>query len=259
MSVDKAAGGELNLHGKRALVTGGSRGIGAAIALRLARAGAHVFVNYRRDDASARDTEAAILASGGAVTLLRANLVDASDIGAMFRGIAEAGGLDILVHSAALGSFKPAADVRANQWDLTMTVNARALLSCAQQAAPLMEGRGGKIVALSSSGSARVIPNYGAIGISKAAVEALVRYLAVELAPRGIHVNAVAAGLVDTASIRLHPHYAQLEAGARERTPLRRIATPDDIARVVLFLCSPLANWIVGQTIIADGGYSLPA
>jgi len=245
------------LTGRRALVTGGSRGIGAAIATRLAQAGAHTFINYRQDEASARKTQAAIQADGGSASLIQANLVEPAEIRRMFREIEPAGGLDILIHSAALGSFKPAIDVRSNQWDLTMAVNARGLLLCAQQAAALMSASGGTIVALSSAGSTRVIPNYGAIGVSKAAVEALIRYLAAELAPRGIRVNAVSAGFVDASSIRLHPQYQELEAHARARTPLGRMATPDDIARVVLLLCSPLAEWIVGQTIVADGGFGL--
>ena len=246
-----------NFSGQRALVTGASRGIGAVIATHLARAGAHVFTHYRQNEAGAQATAEAIRAAGGSATLVQANLVDVDAIGAMFGTVHATGPLDILIHNAAIGSFKPAMGVRANQWDLTMSVNARALLLCAQHAAPLMDGRGGKIVALSSAGSTRVIPNYGAIGFSKAALEAVVRTLAVELAPARIRVNAVTAGLIDTASIRLHPQYAEIEARARERTLAGRIGTPEDLARVVAFLCSPLADWIVGQTIVADGGAGL--
>jgi enoyl-[acyl-carrier protein] reductase III len=246
-----------NFAGQRALVTGGTRGIGAVIAAQLAAAGAHVFVNYARDDAGAQRAAAEIEQHGGLVTIAKANLVDPNDIKAMFDLIAASGPLDILVHSAAIGSFKPSLSVRANQWDLTMAVNAKALLLCAQQAAPLMEQRRGRIVAISSLGGTRVIPSYGAIGVAKAAMESLVRYLAIELAPRGIGVNAVAGGLVDTASIRLHPLHRQLEQEALARTPAGRIASPADIARVVLFLCSRDSEWIVGQTIVADGGASL--
>jgi enoyl-[acyl-carrier protein] reductase III len=246
-----------NFAGQRALVTGGTRGIGAVIAAQLAAAGAHVFVNYARDDAGAQRTAAELEQHGGLVTIAKANLVDPNAIKAMFDLIAASGPLDILVHSAAIGSFKPSLSVRANQWDLTMAVNAKALLLCAQHAAPLMEHRRGRIVAISSLGGTRVIPSYGAIGVAKAAMESLVRYLAIELAPRGIGVNAVAGGLVDTASIRLHPLHRQLEQEALARTPAGRIASPADIARVVLFLCSRDSEWIVGQTIVADGGASL--
>jgi enoyl-[acyl-carrier protein] reductase III len=246
-----------DFSGKRALVTGGSRGIGAVIATCLARSGAHVFINYSQDDASAERTRARIHGAGGSAELVKANLLRPEEIRAMFARVAESGGLDILIHNAALGSFKPAIDLRPNQWDLTMAVGARALLVCAREAVRLMDGRDGRIVSLSSLGSGRVIPSYGAIGISKAALESLTRYLGFELAPRGILVNAVSAGLIDSPSVRRHPQYELLAARALERTPAGRLGTAEDVARVVLFLCSPLAGWIVGQTLVADGGMSL--
>jgi enoyl-[acyl-carrier protein] reductase III len=249
----------LDFSGQHALVTGGSRGIGAVVAQRLAHAGAHVFIAYRADEESAARTLAAIEAAGGTATLVRANLVDAAAIEAMFDAVRARGTLDILVHCAAIGSFKPTLNVRANQWDLTLDVNAKALLVCAQHAAVLMTGHAGKIVALSSMGGSRVVPRYGVIGVAKAAVEALVRYLGAELAPRGINVNAVAAGLIDTPSIRQHPLHAHMHSRTQESIPAGRIGTPDDVASVVLFLCSPLADWIVGQTIVADGGVGLLA
>jgi enoyl-[acyl-carrier protein] reductase III len=247
----------IDLIGRRALVTGGSRGIGAAIARTLAACGAHVTINYVQNEAAAESTRHEIVAAGGSATLHKANVASGDEVRAMFEAIAAEGPLDILIHNAALGSFKPAMDVRANQWDLSMAVNARALLVCAQAAVPLMAGRGGRIISISSLGSTRVMPMYGAIGVSKAALEALTRTLAVELAPRGIRVNAVSAGLVDTTAVRHHPDYAALAETSVARTPLARLGTPDDVARVVLFLCSPLADWIVGQTLIADGGMSL--
>ena len=242
----------LDLTGKRALVTGGSRGIGAAVARLLASAGAEVLLNFRQDAASAERTAAAL----GGARLLPANLVHPEEIRTLISAATEGGPLDILVHAAALGSFKPVLGLRHNQWDLSMNVNARALLTLAQEAAPRMP-RGGKIVSLSSLGSKRVIPEYGAIGISKAAMEATTRALAVELSPRGVNVNAVSAGLVDVPSVKAHPRYAELERTCLERTPLGRLATADDVARVVLFLVSPLADWITGQTLVADGGLSL--
>jgi enoyl-[acyl-carrier protein] reductase III len=241
---------------RRALVTGASRGIGAVIARMLAAYGAHVFLNYSRDEEGARGTLRAIEGEGGAGTLMQANLVNPEDIGSMFQRIGGTG-LDVLVHNAALGSFKPVIDVRPNQWDLTMSVTARALLLCARHAVPLMCARGGgQIVSVSSLGSSRVVPQYGAIGASKAALEALTRYLAVELAPAGIRVNAVSGGPIDTAVLTRHPGYDALMVRARQ-APAGRLGRPEDLARVVLFLCSPLADWIVGQTIIADGGLSL--
>jgi enoyl-[acyl-carrier protein] reductase III len=137
-----------------------------------------------------------------------------------------------------------------------MSVNARALLLCAQQAAAVLRP-GGAIVSISSLGSGRVVPAYGAIGASKAALESLTRSLAVEMAPAGVRVNAVSGGVVDTASIRHHPGWEELGARAKAQTPSGRLGTPEEIASVVLFLCSPAASWIAGQTIVVDGGMSL--
>jgi enoyl-[acyl-carrier protein] reductase III len=244
-------------RGKRALVTGGSRGIGAAISQHLAACGAHVFINYRDDDASAHFTLQEIGSGKGTATLIKANLLRPDEIRNMFQQIGNSGGLDFLVHNAALGSFKPVMKLRPNQWDLSLNINARALLVCAQEASKLMAERGGKVVSISSLGSSRVIPHYGAIGISKAALESLTRYLAVELAPLKISVNAICAGVVDTESIRRHPLYKDLISRVLQQTPSGRLASPEDIAKVVLFLCSPLADWICGQTLTVDGGMSL--
>ena len=246
----------LDLAGKRALVTGGSRGIGAAICKVLARSGADVFVNYRADEKGAQEVIGQIQSSGGSAAAAPANLVHPSEIRGMFETVLASGPLDILVHNAAIGSFKPTLEVRPNQWDLSLSVNARAFLVCAQEAAAGMPS-GGRIIALSSLGGGRAIPFYGAIGASKAALESLTRSLAVELGPRRITVNAVSAGLVDTESIRSHPGYAGLERAALARTPLGRLGTTDDVAAVVLFLCSPLSEWITGQVLVADGGLSV--
>jgi enoyl-[acyl-carrier protein] reductase III len=248
--------GALDLSGRRALVTGGSRGLGAVLARTLAAHGAHVCINYLRHEAEAQATLQAIRDAGGSGELAPANLTQPDEVRALFAGPLREG-LDILIHCAAIGSFKPAHEVRANQWDLTMNVNARALLLCVQEALPALTARRGRIVAISSLGSSRVIPGYGAIGVSKAALESLTRYLSVELAPRGVHVNAVAGGLLDLPSVRQHAGFDQLAADAIRRTPAQRLGTADDIARIVLFLCSPLADWMAGQTLVADGGMSL--
>lgn len=251
-------GHPLDLSGTRALVTGGSRGIGSVVARTLAGSGADVLINYRADDASAEGTVEAIRAAGGTAAQAKANLQRPDEIHDLFDRIASGGGLDIIVHAAALGSFKPLADVRSNQWDLALDVGARSLLLCVKDALPLMSGRRGRIVALSSLGGTRVVPSYGAIGVSKAAMEATVRYLAVELAPRGIRVNGVAAGLVEGSSVERHADYAALASACRARTPAGRLGSAEDIASVVLFLCSPLSDWIVGQILVVDGGMSLP-
>jgi enoyl-[acyl-carrier protein] reductase III len=245
----------VDLRGQRAIVTGGSRGIGAAISKTLAANGADVAILYRTDEASAKGVVAEIEKAGGRASAFQVNLVHPEEIRDFF---SHHGGdrIDLLVHSAALGSFKRVTELRTNQWDLTMNVNARAFHQCAVETAQRMPD-GGRIVALSSLGASRVVPSYGAIGISKAALEATVRYLAVELGGRGINVNTLSAGVVEETSIHLHPEHAQMRAAALERTPAKRLASPADIAELVLFLCSPAARWIQGQTILADGGMSL--
>jgi len=247
----------VDLNGKRALVTGASRGLGARVAIELARHGAEVLLNYRNNNQGAREIQRQIQSVGGSAITLPANLVDPSAIKEMFQVIEKEGGLDILVHGAILGSFKSVIALRANQWDLTMNTGARALLLCAKEAARLMEGQGGKIVGISSLGSHRVMPSYGAIGVTKAALEALIRYLAVELGPKGISVNGVAAGAIDSPTLHQHPNGKELLARARLKSPSGKLVTESEIADVVLFLCSPLANSVQGQTIVADSGMSL--
>lgn len=240
--------------GRVAVVSGGTRGIGRAVAVALAASGARLVLGYRADGASAEETVRACEALGAEARAVAANLVHPGEARAL---VAAAGGrVDLLVHAAALGSFKPLLDVRPAQWDLTVSVNARAFLLLAQASAERMPA-GGRIVALSSLGSSRVVPSYGALGPSKAALEAVVRSLAFELGPRGILVNAVVAGLVPTASVALHPRYAQLAERARAASPLGRLGMPEEIASAVLFLLSPLAAWVTGQSIVVDGGASL--
>ncbi len=249
-------GGPFDFRGQRALVTGGSRGIGAAIARRLAACGAHVTINYLHNEAAARETRNAIEAAGGSAEIAQANVIDPEAISAL-TSRASSAGLDILVHNAALGSFKPLHQVKANQWDLTMNVNARALLLLAQGSLAALEARRGRIVSISSLGSVRVLPSYGAIGISKAALESTTRYLASELGPRGIRVNCVVGGLLETDASRLHPAFGALAKEAVARAPIGRLIDTSDIANAVLFLCSPLADAIVGQMIVVDGGVGL--
>ena len=240
-----------------ALVTGGSRGIGRAVSLRLAAETAGtVIVNYVENDVEAERTRNLIEARSSTCILAKANLCHAADVDRLFLTIKETvGRIDVFVHCAAVTAFKPLREIRSNQWDLTMNVNARSFLLCVQKCIPLMKE--GKIVAISSLGSSRAIPNYGALGPTKAALEATVRYLAAELAPAGIQVNAVSGGFVRTDSIRKIPGVDMLAEKASARTPQGRLGTPDDIAGVVSFLLSPSANWICGQTIVADGGLSL--
>lgn len=239
-----------------ALVTGGTRGIGRAVSVGLAKRGGTVIVNYLQNDQAAAETRALVERHGARCVPLKANLLLQDDIERLFAQVREvAGSVDAFVHCAALNAFKPLVEVKPNQWDLTMNTNARAFLTCVQKLLPLMPG--GTIVAVSSLGGQRVVANYGAMGPTKAALEAVVRYLAAELAPRGIRVNAVSGGLVDTESVQRFPRSEELAREAVSRTPAGRIGLPDDLAEVILFLIGPAARWIYGQTIIADGGLSL--
>ena len=162
------------------------------------------------------------------------------------------------VHNAATGVIRPALEVEDKHWDWTLGANARAFLSLVRTIAPAMEP-GSSIVALSSLGAQRVLENYVLVGTSKAALESLVRYLAVELSPRGIRVNAVSGGVVETEALQHFPNREAMVTAARERTPAGRMVEPEDIAGAVEFLCSPAADMIRGQTLVVDGGFSLPA
>lgn len=245
------------LQGKVALVTGGSRGIGRAIALRLAENGVQLVVNYVRHKRDAEEVAEKIEQRGGRCLLVKANVAEETDVTAMFGIIGkEFGRLDILVSNAASGVLKPVMELTERHWDWAMDINARALLTLVQNGFPLM-GRGGCVLAVSSLGAVRAIENYTTVGASKAALESLVRHLAVELGPSGIHVNTISAGAVDTDALKKFPNRDEILGTALHRTPLGRLTTPEDVADVALFLCSPLAAMIQGQVITVDGGYAI--
>jgi enoyl-[acyl-carrier protein] reductase III len=242
-------------RGRSVFVTGGSRGIGREIALRFADEGAaKVAIGYLRNDRAAEETAEELRARGTEPVLVRGNVSSER----VAREVAELGPLDVLVHNAATGVIRPALETEDKHWDWTLAANARALLSLARAAAPAMPA-GSAIVAVSSLGAQRVLENYVLVGASKAALEAVVRYLGVELAPRGIRVNAVSGGLVETGALEHFPNREEMLKAGRERTPAGRMVEAKDIADAALFLASPQASMIVGQTLIVDGGYSLPA
>jgi enoyl-[acyl-carrier protein] reductase III len=251
----------MDFEGKIALITGSGRGIGRAIALHLAEHGADIVINFFRNRAPAEDTANEIARLGRKAIVVKADVGEPDGIEHLFAETERAfGALDILVCNAASGYNRPVMEQRVKGWDWTMNINARSALFCAQKAVPLMQKRGrGYIVNQSSIGSQRVLPDYVVVGASKAALEAVTRYLAVELAPLGIVVNAVSGSVVETEALK---HFAvfqgnDLLAHGAERTPVGRMVTPQDIANVVAFLCTPAAEMIRGQTIVVDGGYTL--
>jgi enoyl-[acyl-carrier protein] reductase III len=248
-----------NLEGKIALVTGSSRGIGRAVAVRFAENGINLVVNYVRHRRNAEETAEEIEKQGVKCLVVKANVAKDEDVINMFSQIRETfGRLDILVSNAASGVLKPVMELSSRHWNWAMDINARALLPLTQQAVPLMSG-GGRILAVSSLGAVRAVENYTAVGASKAALESLVRHLAVELGAKGITVNTISAGAVDTEALKKFPNREQILDTALARTPVGRLTTPEDVADVALYLCSKQAQMIHGQTIVVDGGYSIRA
>ena len=247
------------MEGRTVLITGGSRGIGRAISLRFAKAEAQVFINFFQNRTAAEKTAQDVESLGARVYLHQADLQDEEQIRGMFNEVQrQFGGLDVLVHSAAAGVLRPVTELSGKHWDWVMNTNARSLLLCAREGGAMMR-EGGRIISLSSLGSGRVIPQYSSIGVSKAALESLTRYLAVEFAPRGISVNTVSAGAVSTEVWDLVPDGQEILAKVINRTPSGRLPTPGEIAEIVFFLSSPHAQMIQGQVIVVDGGYSLLA
>jgi enoyl-[acyl-carrier protein] reductase III len=250
---------------KVVLVTGSGRGIGRAIALRFAQEGANVCVNFFRNRKPAENTAKEIRALGRKALVVKANVGEIEDLAFLFDQLdREFGRLDIFIHNAASGYNRPAMEQRPKGWNWTMNINARSFLFGAQHAVALMDKQGGgAIVAISSLGSIRVLPEYITVGASKSALESIVRYLGVELAPSNIRVNAVSPGLVKTDALK---HFSLFDEAGQTlmdevvaKTPAGRLCQPEDVADLVCFLCSPQATMICGQTIILDGGYSLQA
>jgi len=245
------------LSGKVALVTGGSRGIGRAIARKLGGAGCDVVVNYYNGHAEAGSICEELRAAGRRAVAVQANVADPASVDEMFAAVRDHfPRLDIIVSNAASGVLRPASELTLKHWRWCLETNALALNLLAQRAAPLMPA-GGRIVALSSLGAARALPGYAFVGASKAALEALVRALACELGARGILVNAVSAGLVDTDALRAFPAREAMLSEFASKAPAGRVLTCDDVAGTVYLLCLPESGMITGQTVVVDGGYSV--
>jgi enoyl-[acyl-carrier protein] reductase III len=244
-----------------ALVTGSSRGIGRATALLFAERGYDVVIHYRREAEAADGVAKEAQAAGVDALVVQGDLSDGDVPGRILAETAERfGRLDVLVANAASTAFKPLLDVGARHLDLTMRTVVQSFLLLAQGAVPLMAGRPGAIVAISGFDSLRVVANHGLLGAAKAALEQLVRYLAVELAPRDIAVNSLLPGMVSTDSARLWAdtsHPGGWAAFAAERQP-DTIITPEQIAEIIAFLCTPAGRCIRGHNLIVDAGITLP-
>jgi enoyl-[acyl-carrier protein] reductase III len=245
------------LAGKIAMVTGASRGIGRAIAHKLAAAGCDVAVNYYNSHDEAESVCSAIRARGRRARAIQGNVGNPESVGELF---AEFGRhferLDILVSNAATGVLRPVLEMSLKHWRWCLETNALALALLAQRAVPLMPA-GGRIVALSSLGADRAMPGYGFVGASKAALESLVRTLAQELGPRGIRVNAVSAGVVDTDALRVFPNREAMLSAFAERAPAGTVLTAEDVAGAVYLFCLPEAAMVTGHTLVVDGGFCI--
>jgi enoyl-[acyl-carrier protein] reductase III len=253
----------LDLTGRVALVTGASRGIGRACALRLAEAGADVVVNYLTSTRAAEEVAEAIVSLGRQAAVIKADVSQADDVQAMLEFVREQfGRLDILLSNAASGGFRQLADASHTNFEAAMNTNVRAFIDLMQAALPLLERTEGraKVIVLSSHGSHRALPQYGLIGGSKAALASIARHFALELGNRGVNVNIVEAGLVATDSTRHLPGAQQLLAARGQYTLVGdRLLEARDVADAVLFLSSPLSDLVQGQTLVIDGGASIRA
>jgi enoyl-[acyl-carrier protein] reductase III len=239
-------------------VTGGTRGIGRAVSLAFARAGAAVIANYVRRSDTAEALGEQALREGLRIETVRADLTSPGGLDAVEAALDGPGGdLRALVHSAATGVHKPVGQLTLRHYDWTFALNVRAFFELVRRVLPRF-GASGAILAISSDGAVRAVPDYSLVGASKGALESLSRHLAVELAPRGIRVNLLAPGAVETEAWEAMPDGPGRLRAARERTPTGRLVTPEEVADAALFLCSERARSIVGQTLVVDGGARLP-
>ena len=244
---------------KIALITGSSRGIGRAIALRLASEGARIGVNYRRNTTEAEAVAAEVAQQGSEALLLQADMSDSEAVRTMFRQVKAAfGHLDIFIANAAATAFRPLLHQGEHNVTRTFELTITGTLVAVQEAVPLMAGRRGKIVTISGIDSLRMLAGHGLLGAAKAALENMTMYLAHELGPHGIAVNGINPGLIQTDSAQMYAGgeaaYAQYERDVIPQTPAGRTGRPEDIAAVAAFLCSEDADFIRGQTLLVDGG-----
>lgn len=248
------------LEGKRALITGSSRGIGRAAALAMAREGADVVIHYRRQEEQAALVAEEVRKLGRQCLVVKAELEDPEEVRQLFGVIEDAwGGLDVFMANAAATTFKSIQELKPHHLDRTYRLVVDNLVLATQLAVPLMAGRQGRIITISGHGVPFTLPGYANIGSAKAAVEALTRYLAYELGPQGITCNAIAPGVImtDSASFYVRDRLETFSASCIRATPLGRLGTAEDVAEVAVFLASAMSRFITGQVIRVDGGLTL--
>ena len=249
----------MDLAGKSVIITGGSRGMGRRLAVRLGREEANVVVNFRRDADAATSTVREVESAGGKAVAIQADIAQTDDVERLVaESVAAFGGVDVVVANAAASAFKPLSDIRSHHVDKTMSLTVTGFLDLVRVATPYLEG-GGRVVAVSGWDSFRALPGHGLLGAAKAAMETLVKYFAVELGPQGITAIGICPGPIDTDSFRFYAgeHWEDYEQNWLALTPSGAYPTPDDVAEVMAFLCSPRSASINGQTIVLDGGLSI--
>jgi enoyl-[acyl-carrier protein] reductase III len=252
----------LDLKGKAAIVTGGTRGLGRAISIELAKLGATVAMNYRRDEASAESALGDVRALSPNSILIKADLEDDGQVRAMVaEAVRQMGRLDILIANAAATAFKPLLEMKPHNLARTFALSVNGFVGAVQEASKTM-GEGGRILMISGIDSIRNLPLHGALAAAKAALEAMVRDFAFELGPRGITVNGLNVGYIDTDSARFYAEklgdsYEEFSRRSRERCALKRLPRLEEIASVAALLCLPATSYLTAQTIMVDGGLSL--
>jgi NAD(P)-dependent dehydrogenase (short-subunit alcohol dehydrogenase family) len=249
----------MELTNKTIIITGGSRGMGQRLALRLGGTGANVVVNYRRGAEAANQTVARIEDAGGSALAVQADVSDTEAVEALVATTADRfGKIDVIVANAAASAFKPLSQIHSHHVGKTMGITVQGFLDLVRASVQHMPP-GGRIVAVSGWDSFRVLPGHGLLGAAKAAMETIVKYLAIELGGKGITAVGICPGPIDTDSFRFYAGEAweEYERHWLGMTPSGVYATPEEVADVMAFLCSPHSSAINGQTIVVDGGLSL--
>ena len=249
----------MDLSGKTIVITGGSRGIGRELAVLLGREGSNVVVNFKQNAVAADQTVADVIGAGGKAVAVQADIAESADVAKLVnRAVDQYGDIDVLVANAAASAFRPLSEIRRHHVQKTMAITVEGFLELVSAATPHMP-RGGRILAISGWDSFRMLPGHGLLGAAKAAMETLVKYLAIELGPQGITAVGLCPGPIDTDSFR---YYAGEQWDRYEKTwlglsPSAKFTSPTEVAEAMALLCSPRSAAINGQTIVVDGGISL--